>query len=147
MIASILRPKMVAGDTPEKFVRRRNRLSSAEARRMGFWSLRYCKRVVSWRNHLLRPANCGSWASILLHLRGFEWLMARRAQNSGGLLGGRTGTRIASGNVATRWHDGVYYAAQQLACNCQWCLTQGLCSRWSSCTHERCHACSAQSRL
>ena len=84
MVASILRPKMIAGDTPEAFVRRRNRLSSAAARDMGSWSLRHCKRVVSWRNHLLRPANYRSWASILLNFKGFDWVMSRRAQNSGG---------------------------------------------------------------
>lgn len=114
MVASILRPQMLSGESPEVFVRRRNRVSAAEARRMGSWSLRHCKRVLSWRDHLLRPANSRSWAALLYQFRGFEWLLQRRSQNSGGLLAGRTGTRIASGNVSTRWHDGIIFAEQHL---------------------------------
>ena len=114
MVASILRPQMLSGESPEVFVRRRNRVSAAEARRMGSWSLRHCKRVLSWRDHLLRPANSRSWAALLYQFRGFEWLLQRRSQNSGGLLAGRTGTRIASGNVSTRCHDGIIFAEQHL---------------------------------
>ena len=114
MIAIILRPQMRAGETPEFFVRRRNRLAAAEARSMGTWSHRHCKRVLSWRDHLLRPANSHSWAAILLNFHGFEWLLQKRSENQGGLLAGRTGTRAASGNVFTRWHDGLVYAAKQL---------------------------------
>ena len=63
-----------------------------------------------WRDHLERPRNGHSWAAILLHHRGLDWLMQQRALHHGGLYAGRTGTRIAAGGVATRWHDGVRYA-------------------------------------
>ena len=112
MVAGILRPRMVLGESPEQVIRRRNRLATAECRRMGPCSSRHCKRVLRWRDHLERPANSISWASMLLHYRGSEWLMLQRSQHQGGLFGGRTGTRTMSGNVATRWHDGVRYAEQ-----------------------------------
>ena len=114
MVAGILRPRMQLGEAPDRYIRRRNRLATVECLRMGTWSYRHCKRILNWRDHLERPANAASWAAILLHFRGFEWLMARRSQHQGGLLGGRTGTRVASGNVSTRWHDGVLYAEQRV---------------------------------
>ena len=140
MIASILRPQMRPDDSPESFVRRRNRLASAEVQRMGSWSMRHCKRVISWRDHLLRPANSRSWAAMLLHFKGFEWLVQKRSQHKGGLLAGRTGTRVTSGNVSTRWHDGLAYAAQQLACRCQFCSTFSAWHQLGNATSSSCAA-------
>ena len=114
MIAGIIRPRMLADDTPAEFVRRRNRIAAVAAREAGLWSMRHCTRVLDWRAHLERPLNKASWAAILLHYRGFQWLMQQRLQHSGGVLGGRTGTRAASGNVATRWHDGVRIAEERM---------------------------------
>ena len=107
MIAGIIRPRMQVDETPADFVRRRRRIGGVAARKAGLWSARHCTRVLDWRDHLDRPRNEASWAAILLHYRGFQWLMEQRLQHGGSVLRGRTGTRVASGNVANGWHDGV----------------------------------------
>ena len=62
-----------------------------------------------WRGREMAP-NGYSWVAILLHHRGLDWLMEQRSLHQGGVFAGRTGTRVAAGFVATRWHDGVRYA-------------------------------------
>ena len=113
MMAIIFRAAMGAGEAPDEYIRRRNRLVGARCREAGLWSTRHCKRVVAWHDHLKRPQNHHSWAAVLYEHRGFQWLLERRSIYASGLLGvlgGRTGTRVHAGNVATRWHDGVRFA-------------------------------------
>ena len=113
MMAIIHRTPMLPGEAPAEYVRRRHILSAKRCKESGLWSVRHCTRVIAWRDHITRPANRHSWAALLLEFRGLQWLAERRSAFSSGLLGilaGRTGTRVAAGNVATRWHDGVRFA-------------------------------------
>ena len=113
MMAIMFRTPMVSGESAAEYVRRRNRLVGGKCREAGLWSVRHCQRVIFWRDHLLRPQNRDSWAVMLYEHRGFQWLLERRSAYASGRLGvlaGRTGTRLAPGNVVTRWHDGVRFA-------------------------------------
>ena len=114
MAAGILRIPMLPGETPESYVRRRNRSVSSKCRKIGWWSERHCKRVISWRDHICRPANANSWPAMLYEHKGFIWLLTKRIANNSNALGGRTGTRAAPGHVAPRWHDGVRYAEEMV---------------------------------
>jgi len=93
------------GEAPEDFVQRRNRIISQRCHGAGLWSTRHCKRVLSWRDHPMKPSDPASWASTLYQYRVFDWLVQqRRAHNSNPFVG-HSGTRAAAGHVATRWHD------------------------------------------
>ena len=110
MVAAITRVPSVPDDSPERYVRRRNSVVKAVCEEMGWWSARHCKRVVAWRDHLQRPANSWSWPAVLYEFRGSDFLARLRAAHSSNVFGGRTGTRVAPGHVATRWHDSVRFA-------------------------------------
>ena len=110
MVAGILHIPMSPGESPSDFVKRRGRISSNKCRDLGLWSARHCKRVIAWRDHIQRPANDTAWPARLYQHKGFQWLRERRAERHSSLLAGRTGTRVAPGHVAIRWHDGVRYA-------------------------------------
>ena len=114
MTAIILSVRMQQHEIPESFARRRNRLIKSTCNTEGLWSKRHCRRIINWRDHILRPANASSWAAALYNYRGADWLMAQRAEHGTSVFGGRTGTRLAPGFVATRWHDGVDYAIKYL---------------------------------
>ena len=111
MLCGILRTSMRPGEQIDVFVRRRHRAVGAQARRLGLWSQRHFNRVLDWQKHLQRLANASSWAAKLLQFRGFDWLCQQCALYNEGIFAGRTGTRVSSGNVATRWHDGARFAA------------------------------------
>ena len=89
--------------------------TEARYKENGLWSIEPCRLVIDWRDHILRPANADSWPAILYEYRGAQWLMECRAQHNSNLLAGRTGTRVAAGHVAMRWHDGVRYAEAVIA--------------------------------
>ena len=110
VVLGIQQTRMESGEPLERFLRRRRRVAAAFCQQHGLWSERHCQRILRWRDHLERPRNGHSWAAILLHHRGLDWLMEQRSLHQGGIFAGRTGTRVAAGFVATRWHDGVRYA-------------------------------------
>ena len=105
--------KVLPGEEPAEFVKRRARLAAAACRRSGEWHRRYAARVRAWYDHLNRPLNARSWPAQLLHHRGKAWLIGQRlASGSLSLYGGRTGTRSFPGRVHARWHDGAELAEQ-----------------------------------
>ena len=114
MVACIMGMKMIPGDTPEMFIRKRNRTVTAVCEEQGLWSKRHCKRLIQWRDHISRSRNAHSWPAVLHEYRGFQWLLERRIERGSGPLAGRTGTRAEAGHVATRWHDGVRFAERYL---------------------------------
>ena len=66
----------------------------------------HAKRVSDWAEHLERPRNHASLASILYHWHGADWLENRRLHpDFGGPL--RPGTRAASGFLCARWDESV----------------------------------------
>ena len=102
--------KMLPEETPGAFIRRRNSAVKDVCEEMGWLSKRHAKRILDWKDHIARPRNAHSWPAALYDYRGSQWLMERRAERNSGLFGGRTGTRVAAGRVAVRWHDGVRFA-------------------------------------
>lgn len=94
-------------EEPAAFVRRRAHEVSRLIGPNGRWSRMHGQRVLRWNSHLARAPNSGTWPALLLQWRGRAWLQARRVELGSLPSGGRTGTRVAPGGVATRWHDGV----------------------------------------
>ena len=112
MVSSIMRLCPRAHEGPVEYVRRRNRQATTIMGQRGRWSMKHCKRVVAWNEHLHRPRNGNSWAAVLLKFRDSKWLETQRLLNSTGSES-RTCTRAARGFVAMRWQDGVKIAEQR----------------------------------
>jgi len=66
------------------------------------------------RSHL-QATNAASWPAILYEHKGFLRIVTQRLAHNSQPYGGRTGTRLSPGHVATRWHDGVRYAETMLS--------------------------------
>ena len=115
MVRILIGTRVQAGEEPEDFLLRRNRLASVTARRHGNWSRIWAKQVTDWNNHLHRDRNKHSWAAKTLHYHDAAWLQDQRRIHAAGehssLLAGRTCTRAFPGIVHKRWHDGVDVAS------------------------------------
>ena len=109
MVSIILNCKMIAGETPAQFVKRRQRLVSEL---IGFrtWSKLWAKRVVSWQDHLNRNTSNACWAAGLLVYRSPDDLAARRRDS----CTGRPHTRAVSGYCSARWCESVVLAKQHV---------------------------------
>ena len=111
MVAILMRVPRYPGELSHECVRRRNHTASCHARTTKRWSQIWYSRVLSWHEHLKRPANKHSWAAQTLLFRGEAFLQEQRvSHNSGSALAGRTGTRSKRGVVHMRWHDGIKVA-------------------------------------
>ena len=117
MLSIALGVKAMAHETPEGFVRRRNRVVCEAATETGRWSATWKSRVCKWNEHLNRAHNGHSWAAKTLQYHGKEWLQQQRILNAvgqfGSMLAGRTCTRSIQGVIHKRWHDGVDLASSQ----------------------------------
>jgi len=115
MLSIALGVKAMAHETPEGFVRRKNRIVSQAATSTGKWSAVWKSRVGKWSDHLNRAHNGNSWAAKTLHYHGKEWLQKQRIMHAvgqfGSMLAGRTCTRSIQGVIHKRWHDGVDLAS------------------------------------
>ena len=78
MVAILLDLRRAPGESVEAFVSRRSRLACAACRSQGWWSERHRQRVISWREHMRRPANADSPAAKILSFRDAAWLQGRR---------------------------------------------------------------------
>ena len=93
-------------ETLECYCRRRMRAAADLARQQGDWGMRHAMRVCSWAEHLDRPRNYESLASLLFRWHGASWLEDRRLDpNIGGSL--RPGTRTQSGYLNVRWDESI----------------------------------------
>ena len=83
------------------------------ARQHGTWGHLHAKRVVAWADHLSRPRNSYSLASMLFTWHDAAWLQTRRLDSD---VGGhrRPGTRAQSGPVCARWDESVELARDSL---------------------------------
>ena len=91
------------------FCQRRMRAAATMANLQGDWGREHAKRICSWAEHLERPRNHSSLASILYRWHGADWLEDRRLNpDIGGPL--RPGTRAASGFFCVRWDESVLKA-------------------------------------
>ena len=97
----------------EDYFRRRMRAAADLARQQGDWGTQHAKRVCCWAEHLERPRNRDSVASMLFQWHNAAWLEERRLDSSvGGSL--RPGTRSQSGFLNTRWDESVSKAQTML---------------------------------
>ena len=111
LVASAARLPRRPGESLDVFCRRRASFAAAVCRKGGTWSKRWFQRALDWDDHLRRRRNGNSWAAKLLDYRGAPWLASRRLEQHSSLSSaGRTGTRLHSGCVFQRWHDGVTLA-------------------------------------
>ena len=102
LTAACLLLRMLPGEAPGDYVKRRNSQTSRITRERK-WTKKWCSRVIRWDAHTHR-ANCpNQWSTKLVRYHDDDWLLARR------LLGrhGRPGTRLAPGHPTTRWAEGV----------------------------------------
>ena len=74
MIAVTQRPRPSDGETAASFISRRNRAAAVVARSRATWAEEHVRLCTTWMEHLLRPANSSSFASMLLHYKDAEWL-------------------------------------------------------------------------
>ena len=65
----------------------------------------HARRVLAFADHMLRPRNSLSLASILFKWHDAEWLKARRQEGAGG--SNRPGVRLFSGHVQRRWDEAL----------------------------------------
>ena len=82
---------------------RRMRAIGPLARQHGTWGSDHAKRVVEWAEHLERPRNQCSLASMLYVWRGPAWLENRRIE-SGAM---RPATRALPGYLPKRWDEAI----------------------------------------
>ena len=104
MLSICLRTPPRSDDDAAQFFRRRARAAAALQRKLGRWSCRWAKQVLSWHAHLGRPLNQRTWAAQLMSVRAPAELAWRRA------LWGRPRSRRLPGFCCRRWFESVPYA-------------------------------------
>ena len=114
MLSQFLYLERLPTDDDRSYHRRRMRTVASVARQYGVWGEDHARRVVTWAQHLQRPRNGTSLASILFRWHTAEWLQRRRrdaliGQNS------RLGTRLCSGPLFRRWDESVTVAEEVVA--------------------------------
>ena len=107
MIAAVQRLQPHQGESPASFVCRRNQAAACMARSHGSWDAEHLLLCSLWYEHLLRPANANSFASILLRHRDAGWLQARREQLRPNSESRGSGTRFQRGFIAPRWEESI----------------------------------------
>ena len=109
-------------ESKDSFFRRKRREARNKANDIGLWSLMWCKRVLSWRDHVLRGVHHGHLCGSLLKFHDSTWLQQKRAEwvstlgisSRNTLAAGRTGTRILATRPQVRWEDGCNVAKSTL---------------------------------
>ena len=106
MLSRFIQLERWSTEDEDSYYRRRMRFVAGIARERGAWGCEHAKRVVDWANHLSRPRNSSSLATMLFLWRDEGWLQQRRLDP---LIGGsqRPGTRLGSGPVHRRWDEAV----------------------------------------
>ena len=69
MVATLQRLRPSEGETVAFFIARRNRSAARLSKQNGSWADGHIRLCNSWYEHLLRPANCNSYASALLRFQ------------------------------------------------------------------------------
>ena len=119
LTAAILRTPPEAGEQPDEFCKRRNRIAANKARARGRWSKQWCQQVKAWDEHVKRHRNEASWGHTLVREQDADWLTRQREIMA--FLGHkdshkRTGTRVKGAcHVSQRWDAGVQQAINKLA--------------------------------
>ena len=109
MLVQFIRIERWPCEPLDAFCRRRFRAAADLAKELGDWGAQHAKRVCNWAEHLDRPRNHASLASLFFRWHDADWLETRRLDPD---IGGpnRPGTRSSSGFVCTRWDEAVLKA-------------------------------------
>ena len=111
MLSIILRLRILPGETPESFVRRRGRACSEMQAHTGTWSKDWARDITSWSEHLRRSRNHNTWAAMVSEILPPEELQRRRALHSS------PHTRNASGFTFKKWFESVQDAKTYMSCS------------------------------
>ena len=123
MILVLMHLPRKSGELFEEWWKRRGKAARQLCSKIGFWSIEWAKRVVSWHEHVQRSSKHNSIICKLVNYHNNDWLLQKRSQwvaSSGGsssrvtALAGRTGTRLNIGQPQTRWDEGVALARSVL---------------------------------
>ena len=121
MVSILMQVPRTEGEDWVGFVRRKRRVARDVCARLGFWSLDWAKKQISWHDHVMRHA--GPLKDLLL-LRNHDWLLQQRSRfvpsfgsefSRVSLAAGRTGTRLNIGKPASRWDASIELAKASLA--------------------------------
>ena len=103
MVSIVLHLRMMSGDTPGAFARRKQRLVSSCIPLPKRWSHIWATRMVSWDKHVLRNSHGNVWTARIASYMNAAELEARRAASASG----RPDTRVAPGFTSARWYEAV----------------------------------------
>ena len=103
MLSHFIKIERVPCEEVGNYNRRRMRAIGVLARQHGTWGSDHAKRVVEWAEHLERPRNQDSLASMLYAWRGPAWLHNRRIES--GVM--RPATRALPGYLPKRWDEAI----------------------------------------
>ena len=112
-LSQLIRIEQLPGKQLQSYHRRRMRTIANMVQRRGSWSQLPAKRVVLCADHLQRPRNHASLASMFYLWHDASWLRMRRLSlEIGGP--GRPGTRLVRGPVIARWDESMVLARSKL---------------------------------
>ena len=106
-VAQRLRPS--DGETAAAFIIRRNRAAAVLARSRASWADEHLKLCTTWMEHLLRPANSHSFASVLLRHKDAAWLQSCRKHLRPHSAQRRAATRRMRGFIVPRWEEALLH--------------------------------------
>ena len=107
MLAVMTREQRYPDEELARYIKRRNQMASRMARTHGRWSRTWAKRVLDWRDHLIRPRNEDHLVARVFSWHGAQWLRQQRLQHGCTATSGRTRTRLPiSAVVHQRWEEG-----------------------------------------
>ena len=78
MLSYFLHLERLSSDDDRSYHRRRMRVVAGVARQYGVWGDDHAQRIVDWAEHLKRPRNKSSLASLLYSWHNADWLQQRR---------------------------------------------------------------------
>lgn len=110
MIAVLMQVRPRSEASFEAFAQRRHIYCGKIASKHGRWSRQWARSICSWKDHVDRRHDPGSWSSPVLEWHGTDWITQRRLLASSGLES-RTGTRASRGKVHQRWEESLSKAA------------------------------------
>ena len=112
MLAQFVQVERLPEEPLDVFLRHRARKVAQVARVEGDWGRQHARRVLAFAEHMSRPRNASSLASILFKWHDAAWLQAKRHEGAGG--SNRPGVRLFSGHVQRCWDEALLDARLHL---------------------------------
>ena len=111
MVARLFPVQPRPWEDQDRYFERRRQLSAQISGQTGRWSADWAHAVLSWKDHVVRGHDSGSWSKPIFEYHGQDWLQQQRLINGRG----RLGTRAGAGRPAVRYHEGICTASNVLS--------------------------------